>query len=71
MRLTMKAFLPASLAELASEPEADQQIGAQAHAFPADEHHRKLLAHTSDEHEEHEEVEIGEEAVVTAGSSRM
>ena len=38
MRLTQNALLPALVARLLQEPEADQQVAAQAHALPADEH---------------------------------
>jgi hypothetical protein len=42
-RLTTNAFLPASaLARLVLEPEADEQVRAQADALPADEHHRQV-----------------------------
>ncbi len=33
-RVVMKAFFPAADRRLLQEPEADQQIAAQAHAFP-------------------------------------
>ena len=32
---------------LLQEPEADQQVAAQAHAFPADEHHDQVRGQTS------------------------
>ena len=66
MRVVMKAFLPASAADFFQEPEADQQIAAEAHAFPSDEHQGEVRGHDQSEHEEHEEIQIGEEAVVAA-----
>jgi len=50
MRLTIKAFLPASAADF-SEIEADQQYEASP-TPPADEHTRALAASTSTRHEE-------------------
>ena len=46
--------------DLVAEPEADQQVGAEAHAFPADEHHREAGAQHQHQHEDHEEVEVRE-----------
>ena len=66
MRLTMNAFLPASPANFFEEVKPDQQVAAQSHAFPADEEQQEVRAEHQDQHEEHEQVEIGEEAVVTA-----
>ena len=42
-------------------PVADQQIGAEAHAFPADEHREESTAKDEREHEETEEVQVAEE----------
>ena len=44
------------------EPEADQQIRAEADALPADEHHREVRAEHQHEHERGEQVQIGEVA---------
>ena len=66
MRLTMKAFLPASAADFLQEIKADEQIAAQADAFPADEEQHVVRGEDQDEHEEHEQIEVGEEAVVAA-----
>jgi hypothetical protein len=43
-------------------PEADQQVGSQAHPFPAGEEHDHVLAQDQHEHEEQKQVEIGEVA---------
>jgi hypothetical protein len=32
-------------------PEADEQVGAEAHTFPAHEHEQQVLAHDQHEHE--------------------
>ena len=45
-----------------AEPEADQQIGCQAHAFPAEEHLQQVVGRHQHQHREGEEREIGEEA---------
>ena len=49
---------------LLHEVEADQQVTAQAHAFPADEQQQIIRRQHQGEHEEHEQVQIREEAVV-------
>ena len=46
------------------EPEADEQIGRQAHALPADEHPDKVVAHHQDQHGQDEEVQVEEEALI-------
>src|SRR6202011_2938631 len=51
---------------LFQEIEADQQGAAEAYAFPADEQENVVCGEDQDEHEEHEEVEVREEAVVAA-----
>ena len=43
-------------------PEADQQVGAQPHALPADEDDGEAAPHHQEEHEEGEEVQVGEVA---------
>ena len=45
-------------------PEADQQVGAESHPFPADEHHRHGAAQHQHQHEHDEEVEVREVARV-------
>ena len=49
---------------VAGEVEADEQVGGEAHAFPADEHEQEVLGQHQREHEEDEEVQVGEEAPV-------
>ena len=49
---------------LVAEPEADQQVGAETHAFPADEHDREARPQHQHQHEHHEEVEVREVARV-------
>ena len=46
---------------LALVPEADQQVGAQADAFPAEEHLGEILGRHQHQHGEGEQAEIGEE----------
>jgi hypothetical protein len=43
------------------EPEADQQIGRQTHAFPAEEHLQQVVGGHQHQHGEGEERQIGEE----------
>ena len=45
---------------------ADEQIAGEADAFPSDEEENVIGGEDEDEHEEHEEVEVGKEAVVAA-----
>ena len=49
---------------LLQEPETDEQVAAEAHAFPADEHEDDVRGEDQSEHEEDEQIQIGEEAVV-------
>ena len=44
--------------------EADQQVRAEPDAFPADEHDHVVRPEDEEQHHEHEEVEVGEEARV-------
>src|ERR1700733_1610824 len=46
------------------EPEADQQIRRQTHAFPANEHHQVVVSQHQRQHEKHEQIEIAEKPVV-------
>ena len=43
-------------------PEADQQVGAEADAFPADEQQRQVVGQDQDQHREGEQVQVGEVA---------
>ena len=45
-------------------PEADQQVGHQAHCFPAKEQLHEVVAHHQHQHGEGEQRDVGEEAVV-------
>ena len=47
------------------EVEADEQVRGEAHALPADEEQKEAAGQHQDRHEEHEEIEVGEEAPVT------
>ena len=47
------------------EPEADQQIGREPHAFPSDEEDEQRFAEHQHQHEEQEQVQVGEVARVT------
>ncbi len=46
------------------EVEADEQVRGEADAFPADEEQQEVGGEDQHQHEEHEEVEVGEEAPV-------
>ncbi len=48
-----------------AEVEADEEVGGEADALPADEKQEEARREDEDGHEEHEEVEVGEEAPVT------
>ena len=48
-----------------AEVKADEEVGREADAFPADKEQEEAFGKDEDEHEEHEEVEVGEEAPVT------
>src|SRR5271166_768563 len=51
---------------MAQEIEADQQVGAQAHAFPSHEHQGVVVGQNQRQHREHEQVHVPEEAVIPA-----
>ena len=50
------------------KPETDQQVGAQAHTFPADEHHQVVIGADQDHHGGDEQVEIDKETGEAPGS---
>jgi hypothetical protein len=68
--LTTKAFIAAALADGLLIPEADQQVGRETHAFPAEEHLHEVVGRHQHQHGEGEERQIGEEAR-RCGSSFM
>ncbi len=43
-------------------PEADEKIGTEAHAFPADEHHEKIVRRHQEEHGKDEQIQVNEKA---------
>src|SRR5882757_5293090 len=51
---------------LFEEVETDEQVAGEADAFPSDEEKNVVGGENENEHEEHEEVEVGKEAVVAA-----
>ena len=64
IRLTTKALRPASEADFFAEIEADQEVRGESYAFPAYEKEKEVSGQNQDGHEEHEKVEVGEEAPV-------
>src|ERR1700722_2057834 len=48
------------------EKKSNDEVGAEANAFPANEHEHIVVGEDEGEHGEHEEVEVPEEAVVAA-----
>ena len=60
-----ECFLTGRRRRVFCEPEADQQVRRQAHALPADEHDQIVLRQHQRQHEEHEQVHVRHEAVVT------
>ena len=61
-RLTTNAFSAAALARRLVVPEADQQVGGEADAFPAEEHLHQVVGGHQHQHREAEQRQIGEEA---------
>ena len=51
--------------DLLIEVEADQQVAAQAHSFPADEEQQIVARQHQRQHEEHEQVQVAHEPVKT------
>ncbi len=59
-------FLAGRSGRIFCEPESDQQIRRQPHPFPADKHQQVVAGQHQRQHEEHEQVEVAEEAVESA-----
>ena len=59
-----EGFLAGVGGRAALVPEADQQVGAQPHPLPADEHQQVVVGQHQHQHGGHEQVEVGEEARV-------
>ncbi len=59
-------FLACVRRGLFQEIEADQQIAGETHAFPPNEKQNVVGGEHQDQHEEHEEIQVAEEAVVAA-----
>jgi hypothetical protein len=57
-------FLACADGGLLEEPEADQQVAAESHAFPSDEHQNDVAGENQREHEENEKIQVREEAVI-------
>ncbi len=64
IRVVMNAFFPALIADLFQEPESDQQVAAEANAFPSHEHQNDVCGQHQRKHEENEQIHVGKEAVV-------
>jgi hypothetical protein len=58
----MNAFMAARIGRRLLVPEADQQIGGHAHAFPAEEHLQQVVGGHQHQHGEGEQRQVGEEA---------
>ena len=61
-RLVTNAFLPATAAELRSNQNEIEQVGAQADALPAEEGQQEARAEHEHEHRGREQVHVREEA---------
>ena len=61
-----KCLFPGIACALLVEIKSDQQVGAQPHSFPPDKHHHVVVGQDQGEHRKHEEVQIGEEAIIAA-----
>ena len=59
-------FLAGVGSRLFQKIETDEQVARKAHALPADEEQHVVRGHHQDQHEKHEQVEIGKETVVPA-----
>ena len=59
-----KSLFPGISRALLLQVVTDEQIGAQAHAFPSHKHQDKIVRQNQREHGEHEKIEVGKETVV-------
>ena len=58
-----KSFFPGIGGRIFFVPEADQQIGAESHAFPAHEHQQEVVARNQQEHHKDEEIQVDEKSL--------
>src|SRR4029077_12891524 len=61
-----EGFLAGVRGGFAQEIKTNQQVAREAHAFPTDEEEDVVGGENENKHEEHEQVQVGEEAVVAA-----
>ena len=61
-----KGFLAGIRRGFSEKVKADEQVAREADAFPADKEKHIVRGQHQDQHEKHEQVQIGKEAVVTA-----
>ncbi len=66
MRVMMKAFIAARTLAGSLIPEADEQIAAQPHAFPAEIEQQQVIRQHQREHGADEQVHIGEKARISS-----
>src|SRR5207249_5040761 len=59
-------FLPRIRSRFPQEIKSDEQVTGEPHAFPPNEQQHVIRRQHQDEHEKHEQVEVGKEAVVAA-----
>ena len=64
MRVTTKALIAARRVRRLPVPEADEEVGAQAHALPPEIEQKQVVRKHEDEHGADEEVHVGEEAAI-------
>src|SRR6185503_9923031 len=61
-----ECFLACRCGGISREIESDQQVGRKAHSFPPDKHQKVVTGQYQGEHEEHEQVQVGEETIESA-----
>ena len=69
--LITNALMPAAVAVVAPVPERDQEVRGGADERPADDQHHEVRRHDQQQHAEHEEVQVGEEARVAAVAAHV